>query len=141
MSRYDDSFLLSRCEYLNALSIGKTYSFKIQTQNTSIKMRAQNRFEQSFKKGALVTPFPILLSPQWSFYANPSGPTSHIANQDVRSKTLKMLCQMCLKVTRPVFAGHWALTNADEANEIQQNVVTAKKGKKRGIKAILHRSR
>ena len=76
-----------------------------------------------------------------------SGPTSHIANQDVRSKTLKMLCQMCLKVTRPVlrisrsFEGHRALTNPDEANEVQQNVVTAKKGKKRGIKAILHRSR
>ena len=41
-----------------------------------------------------------------------------------------------LKVTRPVlrisrsFEGHCALTNADEANEVQQNVVTAKKGKK-----------
>ena len=52
-----------------------------------------------------------------------------------------------LKVTRPVlrisrsFEGHCALTNADEANEVQQNVVTAKKGKKRGIKAILRRSR
>ena len=33
------------------------------------------------------------------------------------------------------------MTNADEANEVQQNVVTAKKGKERGIKAILHRSR
>ena len=39
------------------------------------------------------------------------------------------------------FEGHCALTNADEANEVQQNVVTAKKGKKRGIKAILRRSR
>ena len=47
-------------------------------------------------------------------------------------------CQMCLKVTRPVlrisrsraFEGHCALTNADEVNEVQQNVVTAKKGKK-----------
>ena len=72
-----------------------------------------------------------------------SDPTSHIENQDVQS--LKMLCQMCLKVTRPVlrisrsFEGHCALTNADEANEVQQNVVTAKKGKKRGIKAILRR--
>ena len=53
---------------------------------------------------------------------------------------------MCLKVKRPVlrisrsFEGHCALTNADEANEVQQNVVTAKKGKKRGIKAILRRS-
>ena len=58
-----------------------------------------------------------------------------------------MFCQMCLKVTRPVlrisrsFEGHCALTNADEANEVQQNVVTAEKGKKRGIKAILRRSR
>ena len=58
-----------------------------------------------------------------------------------------MLCQMCLNVTWPVlrisgsFEGHCALTNADEANGVQQNVVTAKKGKKRGIKAILRRSR
>ena len=58
-----------------------------------------------------------------------------------------MLCQMCLKVTQPVlrisrsFEEHCALTNADETNEVQQNVVTAKKGKKRGIKAILRRSR
>ena len=28
------------------------------------------------------------------------------------------------------------MTNADEANKVQENVVTAKKGKKRGIKAI-----
>ena len=53
-----------------------------------------------------------------------------------------MLCQICLKVTRPAgvtnfsFEGHCAMTNADEANEVQENVVTAKKGKKRGIKAI-----
>ena len=40
-----------------------------------------------------------------------------------------------------MFEGHCALINADEANEVQQNVVTAKKGKKRGIKAILRRSR
>ena len=52
-----------------------------------------------------------------------------------------MLCQMCLKVTRPVlqisrsFEGPCALTNADEANEVQQNVVTAKKGKKRRDKS------
>ena len=56
-------------------------------------------------------------------------------------------CAVQAKVTRPVlrisrsFEGHCALTNADEANEVQQNVVTAKKGKNRGIKAILHRSR
>ena len=79
-----------------------------------------------------------------------SNPTSHIENQDVQSQLDVedgLLCQMCLKVTRPVlrifrsFEGHCALTNADEANEVQQNVVTAKKGKKRGIKAILRRSR
>ena len=29
-------------------------------------------------------------------------PTSHIANQDVSRYTLEMLCQICLKVTRPV---------------------------------------
>ena len=69
-----------------------------------------------------------------------SDPTSHIENQDVQS-------QMCLKVTRLVlrisrsFEGHCTLTNADEANEVQQNVVTAKKGKKQGIKAILRHSR
>ena len=28
------------------------------------------------------------------------------------------------------------MKNADGANEVQENVVTAKKGKKRGIKAI-----
>ena len=28
------------------------------------------------------------------------------------------------------------MTNADEANEVQENVVTAKKGRKPGIKAI-----
>ena len=72
-----------------------------------------------------------------------SDPTSHIENQDVQSQ---LDVKMCLKVTRPVlrisrsFEGHCALTNADEANEVQQNVVTAKKGKKRGIKAILRRS-
>ena len=36
------------------------------------------------------------------------------------------------------------MTNSDEANEadeVQENVVTAKKRKKRGIKAILRRSR
>ena len=45
-----------------------------------------------------------------------------------------------LRISRS-FEGHCALTNADKANEVQQNVVTAKKGKKRGIKAILRRSR
>ena len=44
-------------------------------------------------------------------------------------------------VTNFSFEGHCALTNADEANEVQENVVTAKKEKKRGIKAILRHSR
>ena len=48
--------------------------------------------------------------------------------------------RVSLRISRS-FEGHCALTNADEANEVQQNVVTAKKGKKRGIKAILRRSR
>ena len=39
-------------------------------------------------------------------------------------------------VTNSPFEGHCAMTNADEANEVQENVVTAKKGKKRSIKAI-----
>ena len=59
-----------------------------------------------------------------------------------------MLCHICLKVTSNAagvakfsFEGHCAMTNADEENEVQENVVTAKKGKKRGIKGILRRSR
>ena len=39
-------------------------------------------------------------------------------------------------VTNFPFEGHCAVTNSDGANEVQENVVTAKKGKKRGIKAI-----
>ena len=34
------------------------------------------------------------------------------------------------------FEGHCAMTNADEANEVQENAVIAKKGKKRSINAI-----
>ena len=55
-----------------------------------------------------------------------SGPTSLIANQDVHSWTLMMLCQICLKVTRPVlrispsFGGQCALTNADEATRFNK---------------------
>ena len=33
-------------------------------------------------------------------------------------------------------AGHCAMTNADEANDVQENVVAAKKEKKRGTKGI-----
>ena len=40
------------------------------------------------------------------------------------------------------FEGHCAMTNADEANEVQENAVTAKKGKKRSINyTLLPRSR
>ena len=45
-----------------------------------------------------------------------------------------------LRISRS-FEGHCALTNADEANEVQRNVVTVKKEKKPGTKAILRRSR
>ena len=44
-------------------------------------------------------------------------------------------------VTKFSFEGHCTMTKADEANEVQENVVTAKKGKKRSIKGILRRSR
>ena len=44
-------------------------------------------------------------------------------------------------VTKFSCEGHCAMTNADEAIEVQENVVTANKGKKRGIKGILRRSR
>ena len=33
------------------------------------------------------------------------------------------------------FEGHCAITNAEIANEVQENVVIVKKGKKRGIEA------
>ena len=49
--------------------------------------------------------------------------------------TLEMLCQICLKVTRPVLR-ILRLTTAAEANKVQENVVTAKKGKKRPLKII-----
>ena len=39
-------------------------------------------------------------------------------------------------VTNISFEGHCAMTNADEANGVQENVVAAKKGEKRGKKAI-----
>ena len=39
-------------------------------------------------------------------------------------------------VTNFPFEGHCAMTNADEANEVQENAVTAKKGKKRSKNAI-----
>ena len=77
-----------------------------------------------------------------------SDPRSHIENQDVQSQLdVEDALSNVPKVTRPVlrisrsFEGHCALTNADEANEVQQNVVNAKKGKKRGMKAILRCSR
>ena len=77
-----------------------------------------------------------------------SDPTSHIENQDVQTQldvedALSNVFESNaagVTISRS-FEGHCALTNADEANEVQQNVVTAKKGKTRGIKAILRRSR
>ena len=44
-------------------------------------------------------------------------------------------------ITNLSFEGRCAMTNIDEANEVQENVVSAKKGKKRGIKGILRCSR
>ena len=61
-----------------------------------------------------------------------SGPTSHIANPGYSQLDVEDALDV---------EGHRALTNADGANDVQQNVVTAKKGKKRGTKAILRRSR
>ena len=78
-----------------------------------------------------------------------SDPTSHIENQDVQSQLdvedalsnvfESNAARPVLRISRS-FEGHCALTNADEANEVQ-NVVTAKKGKKPDIKAILRHSR
>ena len=45
-------------------------------------------------------------------------------------------CCKAAAVTNFLFEGHCAMTNADEANEVQENAVTAKKGKKRSIYAI-----
>ena len=46
-------------------------------------------------------------------------------------------CCKAAAVTNFPFEGHCAMTNAYEANEVQENAVTAKKGKKRsGINAI-----
>ena len=72
--------------------------------------------------------------------------TSHIENQDVQSQLdvedalSNVFESNAAGVTNFSIEGHCALTNADEANEVQQNVVTAKEGKKRGTKAILRRS-
>ena len=77
-------------------------------------------------------------SPQWSFYANRMrSDESHCKPE---CSQLDVEDALLLRISRS-FEGHCALTNADEANEVQQNVVTAKKGKKRGIKAILRHSR
>ena len=87
-------------------------------------------------------------SPQWSFYANRiRSDESHCkpgcSQLDVEEALSNVFESNAAGVTNfsIQFEGHCALTNADEANEVQQNVVTVKKGKKRGIKAILHRSR
>ena len=74
-----------------------------------------------------------------------SDPTSHIENQDVQSQLdvedalSNVFESNAAEVTRPVlrisrsFEGHWALTNA----EVQQNVVTAKKGNTLGIFLVI----
>ena len=58
---------------------------------------------------------------------------SHLDVGDVVSNLLE---SNAAGVANFSFEGHCATTYADEANEVQENVVTAKKGKKRGIKAI-----
>ena len=45
-------------------------------------------------------------------------------------------CCKSAAVTNFPFEGHCAMTNADEVNEVQENAVTVKKGKKRSINAI-----
>ena len=67
------------------------------------------------------------------FYVNHR--TSHIANQDSQSDIGVVRSNLfesnAAGVTNFPFEGHCAMTNADEANEVQENAVTAKKGKKR----------
>ena len=74
-----------------------------------------------------------------------SGRTSHIANQDAQLDIEDVVSYLfesnAAGVMKLSFEGHCTMTNADEANEVQENVVTAKKGKKRGIKGILWCSR
>ena len=69
---------------------------------------------------------------RWNLFVNHR--TSHIANQNVHSRRWR--CCKAADVTNFPFEGHRAMTNADEANEVQENAVTTKKGKKRSINAI-----
>ena len=55
---------------------------------------------------------------------------------DVGDVVSNLLESNAAAVTNFSFEGHCTKTNANEANEVQENVVTLKKRKKRGIKAI-----
>ena len=48
---------------------------------------------------------------------------------DVGDVVSNLLESKVAAVTNFPFEGHCAMTNADEANEVQENAVTAKKGK------------
>ena len=57
------------------------------------KMRAQNRFEQSFKKGALVTPSPLLLPP---YHQRLQEANSHQSILSQSSPQKRNICHLCL---------------------------------------------
>ena len=66
-------------------------------------------------------------------YANPRR-TSHnckpgCSQLDVGDVVSNLFESSAAGVTNFSFEGHCAMTNADEANEVQENVVIAKKGK------------
>ena len=77
---------------------------------------------------------------RWIFL-NVNNRTSHIAKQeclqlDVGDVVSNLFESKAAGVTNFSFGGHCAMTNADEANEVQEKVITEKKGQKRGIKSI-----
>ena len=75
------------------------------------------------------------------FLCQSSSDESHLQTRMFAVRRWSLFQSNAAGVTNFSFEGHCGMTNADEANEVQENVVTAKKGKKRGIKAILRRSR
>ena len=58
VSKYEHKNVSAKYEHKN---VSAKYEHKNVSAKCERKIRAQNRFEQSSKKGALVTPFPILL--------------------------------------------------------------------------------
>ena len=61
-----------------------------------------------------------------------------MANQDVSGRDVvsNLFESNAAGGTNFSFEGHCAMTNAKEENEVQENVVIMKKGKKRGIEAL-----